>query len=72
MKRHNLNSREAFEEQTREHTTQSQPLEFPSVDEMLRHDALHTPVPPGIERRVRDSLGEEAKPQAWWRRWFGL
>jgi len=48
------------------------PLEFGSVDEMLRHDALHTPVPPAIEHRLRESLGPTAPmPRPWWRRLFG-
>ena len=29
-------------------TQSSSPQEFASVEEMLRHDALHTPVPPNI------------------------
>ncbi|HXP62757.1 MAG TPA: hypothetical protein VN829_19815 [Dongiaceae bacterium] len=51
---------------------QPAPLEFASAEEMLRHDALHTPVPPGIGRRLRESLaGLPAARASWWRRLFG-
>ena len=47
--------------------------EFANVEEMLRHDALHTPVPPSIARRLEDSVKELPPPAArgWWRRFFG-
>jgi len=42
------------------------------VEEMLRHDALHTPVPPTIAHRLKQSIGPVAPPQrSWWRRLFG-
>ena len=45
--------------------------EFESVEQMLRHDALHTPVPPGIARRLQISMGGQRVPSAaWWKRWF--
>ncbi len=51
----------------------SSPQEFASVEEMLRHDALHTPVPPNIEHRLADSVSQLPPPPArgWWRRFFG-
>jgi hypothetical protein len=46
--------------------------EFATPEEMLRHDALHTPVPPAIGHRLQDSLAQvPPPPRAWWRRWFG-
>lgn len=46
--------------------------EFNSVEELLRHDARQTPVPPGIAARLQQSLGSEAAPaRPWWRRLFG-
>jgi hypothetical protein len=47
--------------------------EFASVEEMLRHDALHTPVPPNIAYRLKESLNQLSPPppRAWWRRFFG-
>jgi hypothetical protein len=47
--------------------------EFASVEEMLRHDALHTPVPPTIADRLEESVKQVPPPssRAWWRRYFG-
>jgi hypothetical protein len=47
--------------------------EFNSVEEMIRHDALHTPVPPRIAERLDDSISQLPPPpaKAWWRRFFG-
>src|ERR1051326_224027 len=46
--------------------------EFASVEEMLRHDALHTPVPPTIAFRLQESIGAlPRRQQTWWRRLFG-
>ena len=52
-------------------TTRPAPLEFPTVEAMLRHDALHTPVPPNIAFRLQKSV--EGLPRAdkpWWRKLF--
>jgi hypothetical protein len=47
-------------------------LEFATADEMLRHDAQHTPVPPAIAHRLAQSLAKmPPRSQSWWRRWFG-
>jgi hypothetical protein len=48
-------------------------LEFKSVEEMLRHDALNTPVPPLIGERLQASIAQSPKPslRSWWRRFFG-
>ena len=61
--------RQAFSgEQTQSQTE----LEFQNVEDLLRHDALHTPVPPSIERRLQESLGDTPPPRpSWWRRLFG-
>jgi len=46
--------------------------EFGSVEELLRHDAAQTPVPPELAARVRDSVAREPAPQTgWWRRLLG-
>ena len=47
--------------------------EFATAEEMLRHDALHTPVPPAIGRRLQESVSQLPAPpaRAWWRRLFG-
>ena len=54
-------------------TQSSSAREFASVEEMLRHDALHTPVPPTIAHRLEESIGQSSPPpgRAWWRRFFG-
>ena len=46
--------------------------EFASVEEMLQHDALHTPVPPTIAHRLNESIGQlPAPPRPWWRKLLG-
>ena len=54
-------------------TKSASPQEFASVEEMLRHDALHTPVPPTIAHRLAESVSQLPPPPArgWWRRFFG-
>jgi hypothetical protein len=54
-------------------TQSSATREFASVEEMLRHDALHTPVPPAIAYRLEESVRQLPPPssRAWWRRFFG-
>ncbi len=48
--------------------------DFATPEEMLRHDALHTPVPPKLAERLRDSIGSvpAAPRQSWWRKLLGL
>jgi hypothetical protein len=51
---------------------QTSAIEFDSVEKMLRHDALHTPVPPVIGHRLEASIGSLPPPaRSWWRRWLG-
>jgi hypothetical protein len=59
----------AVQQQTQASSSQ----EFASVEEMLRHDALHTPVPPAIAHRLEDSISQLPPPagRGWWRRFFG-
>ena len=54
-------------------TKSTSALEFASVEEMLRHDALHTPVPPTVAHRLAESVSQLPPPPArgWWRRFFG-
>jgi len=43
--------------------------EFESVEQLLRHDAGQTVLPPGIAQRLRQSLGQSQAPRRpWWRR----
>ncbi len=73
MKRQSkLTEKEQQQERTVAQARQSGAVEFAGVEEMLRHDALHTPVPPRIAERLADSIRQEpSRPQPWWRRWFG-
>jgi hypothetical protein len=75
MKRqHKLNSREREEQQEAvlEKLTEQTIREFGSPEELLRHDALHTPVPPAIAHRLLESIGAPAPTaRSWWRRLLG-
>jgi hypothetical protein len=73
MKRQKLTSHEQqLHQNTDEQLQQDSVREFATVEEMLRHDALHTPVPPAIEHRLQEAIGQlPAPPRSWWRRLFG-
>lgn len=46
--------------------------EFASPEELLRHDASHTPVPPKVGDRLKQSIASLPRPkEPWWRRFFG-
>ncbi len=71
-----LNTRQQTQSEgqlTENQKTQAEPArEFRSVEEMLRHDALHTPVPPTVAVRLQESVEKEGlQPAPWWRRLFG-
>ena len=73
MKRQSkLTSRQSEQEQqlSQSQAQEQSAIEFPTVEEMLRHDARHTPVPPSIEHRLQESIGP-APARSWWRRLFG-
>jgi UDP-N-acetylglucosamine 2-epimerase len=46
---------------------------FDSVEALLRHDALHTPMPPSVARRLQESIAQlpPPPPRSWWRRFLG-
>ena len=71
----NFNSQDQEKEQQQsaiEQTQQAAGQEFATPEDLLRHDALHTPVPPSIAHRLADSIGKTAPPpQSWWRRLLG-
>ena len=52
-------------------TQREAPREFANVEEMLRHDALHTPVPPSIAHRLQSSIGPATPAPSWWKRLLG-
>lgn len=64
-------TREQEQQSAREQTQQHTAIEFTAAEELLRHDALHTPVPPSIESRLQQTL-KDSSPSAvsWWRRLF--
>jgi hypothetical protein len=74
MKRRNKFKQQAREEQTSNHDLSAEPpREFIHADQLLRHDSLHTPVPPTLACRLRESIGSvPEKPRSWWRRLLRL
>ena len=71
----NFNSQDQEKEQQQsaaEQTQQAAGQEFATPEDLLRHDALHTPVPPSIAHRLADSICKTTpRPQSWWRRLLG-
>ena len=69
---HKLTQREHSGQEAVQHTTpQTQPHEFASVEELLRHDAAQTPVPPELTRRIQQAAGLTVPKRPWWRQLFG-
>ena len=70
MKRQKQDSQEQQLSEAR--TEQSAAREFASTDEMLRHDAAQTVVPPAVAERLSQSIGSLPKPAtSWWQRLLG-
>jgi len=69
--KHKLTSQE--QEQVSEIQTQkTEAREFASAEEMLRHDAAQTEVPPAIAQRLAESIQKEPKPpRSLWQRLTG-
>ena len=64
-------AQEALEQSSQEQSQQAAALEFASPEELLRHDAIHTPVPPSIGNRLQESIGQvPPASKSWWQRWF--
>lgn len=50
-----------------------QSMVFDSLEAMIRHDAAHTTVPPGLRDRVMKSITQESRENTatpWWKRWM--
>jgi hypothetical protein len=47
-----------------------QGVEFKTVEELIRHDASQVEPPKSLMLRLQQSLNQEIRPQAWWKRWF--
>ena len=75
MNRHTskLNQHEHQETTLHQQNAQQQTaVGFASAEEMLRHDAGQTPVPPAVAERLQRSLEQEPKPaRSLWQRLFG-
>ena len=53
------------------HSQQSTAREFASAEELLRHDAAQTQVPPVIAERLTQSIAKlPQQPRSWWQRWL--
>lgn len=57
--------------ETAESQTKQTPLEFATPEALLRHDAMHTVVPPRVKERLQRSAAKEPVSRPWWRRFFG-
>ena len=68
-----LTAKEEEQQAAAQHEVHQQgAIEFATPEEMLRHDAVHTPVPPAIAHRLQASTAELPQPpQSWWKRLFG-
>jgi hypothetical protein len=74
MKEQNKFSTGRHQEQAAEAQTSANTsaLEFQSAEELLRHDAAQTSVPPEVARRLSQSITQSAPPRRpWWRKLFG-
>jgi hypothetical protein len=68
--KHKLTQRQEKQQETTE-VQKAAESEFQNAEDLLRHDALHTPVPPGIARRLQESLDKASpSPTPWWRRFL--
>jgi hypothetical protein len=55
----------------RQSAQQQATLEFATVEDLLRYDAAQVAPPPGIARRLSESLGHTIRRVApWWQRFF--
>ena len=73
MKEQNKFSTGRHQEQAAEaQAAHSGSLEFQSPEDLLRHDAAQTDVPPAIARRLSQSIAQSPPPRRpWWRRLMG-
>jgi len=54
---------------TQEDRQKSEPLEFQTAEELIRHDAAQIAIPESIAGRIAESAGGAA-PSPWWKRLF--
>jgi hypothetical protein len=71
MKRQIKHASQEQEQLSKVESQQNSTLEFVSSDDLLRHDANQTDVPPEIAERLARSIQNEPKPErSWWRRFL--
>jgi len=71
MKRQTKLTSQEQQQLTETKSQQISAREFASAEELLRHDASQTSVPPAIAERLSQSIQKEPKPaQSWWRRFL--
>jgi hypothetical protein len=69
--KHKLTSQEQ-QQISETQTQQTATREFATAEELLRHDAAQTKVPPSVAKRLGKSVSQLPSPtQSWWRRFFG-
>jgi hypothetical protein len=69
--KHKLTSQEQ-QQISETQTEKTEAREFATAEELLRHDAAQTEVPPAIAQRLADSLKNEPPlARSLWRRFFG-
>jgi hypothetical protein len=68
-----LNSEQEQQQNVAEsQTRQTAAREFATAEELLRHDAVRTTVPPVIAQRLEKSLGKtQPASRSWWKSLFG-
>ena len=70
--RSKLTQREHAEQEVAQSTVPQAAREFASVEDVLRHDAAQTVVPPALTRKIQAAAAILPAPKrAWWRQLFG-
>jgi hypothetical protein len=72
MKQHSkLSSDQQQQRVSEQQLTQQTRQDFASAEELLRYDAAHTSVPPGIAQRLAKSAADLSAPsRSWWSKLF--
>lgn len=71
MKRQTKQTSREAEQSAASQSQESAAREFATPEELLRHDARQTLVPPGIAERLGKTIQNEPKPErSWWQRFF--
>lgn len=72
MKRQSKLTSQEQEQLAETQSQQTSAREFASAEEVLRHDASQTNVPPAIAERLSQSIKNEPRPErSWWKRLLG-